>query len=106
MISLEQPMEEVGRSLRDLARSSFKVTREVVSGRPSGMSAPESFTVQMGFAIVLAALSVGMQVGQWPDWTIAVGVLGYFAWTVLYAEVVVRARLLTGSAPQPESHPG
>jgi hypothetical protein len=79
------------------------------------LSVGERNTLEIGAGVVLGALGVGFQMGQWPAWTALVAVGGYLTWSAAYAEATVQARryrigrsVLTrpnagsaGSTPQP-----
>ena len=55
------------------------------------MRPQERVTLEIGSAVVLGALAIGVQVGHWPLWSTVVAVAGYLAWTVLYSEATVHA---------------
>src|SRR5215467_6368440 len=93
----------LAREVTTLVRCFAQVGRELLSGQPAGMSWVEARTMQVGSLIVLTAVSLGLQLGGWPAWTILGGVLGFVAWTMLYAEVVVRSGRMRPSAAEPEA---
>jgi hypothetical protein len=56
------------------------------------METHERVTLEIGSAVVLAALAMGLQIGEWPVWTAVFAVGGYFAWAIAYSEATVQAR--------------
>ena len=51
----------------------------------------ERITLEIGFVIILVALSAGLELGRWPAWSGLVALVGYLAWTVLYSEATIQA---------------
>jgi hypothetical protein len=49
-------------------------------------------TIEVGSLVVLSALGLGFQVGNWPAWTIAAGLGSYALWVLLYAEVTIQQK--------------
>ncbi|HYT13314.1 MAG TPA: hypothetical protein VEL12_11065 [Candidatus Nitrosopolaris sp.] len=49
-------------------------------------------TIEAGSLVVLSALGLGFQVGNWPVWTIAAGLGSYALWVLLYAEVTIQQK--------------
>jgi len=49
-------------------------------------------TLEIGSLVVLSAVGLGFQVGDWPAWTIAAGLGAYALWVILYAEVTIQQR--------------
>jgi len=49
-------------------------------------------TIEAGSLVVLSALGLGFQVGNWPVWTIAAGLGSYALWVLLYAEVTIQRK--------------
>jgi len=73
----------------------------------------ERTTLDVGSAVVLGMMAVGMQLGRWPLWTGVVAVAGYAAWVIVYSETTmqVASRRATARAPlaltaEPATPPG
>jgi hypothetical protein len=57
-----------------------------------GLTRGERGTLDVGSAVVLGALGLGVQFGRWPAWTALIAVGGYLTWVVMYSEATVQAR--------------
>ena len=73
-------------------------------GVPTELTPAQSRTLRAGSTIVLGSVTLGLQLGRWPLWTIVLAAALYVAWTVAYAEATVQA--MRRSAGKAEPQPG
>lgn len=50
----------------------------------------EKLTLEVGSAIVLCALALGLQLGNWSIWSALPAIGGYVAWVIAYSEATVQ----------------
>jgi len=58
---------------------------------PDGLEPHQRLTLEIGSAVVLSTLAVGLQFGHWSPWTALAAVGGYVLWVIAYSEATVRA---------------
>jgi hypothetical protein len=84
--------------MRSLVEMAPRLTAQIQRARcaiqasHTGLQPGQRLTLEIGCWVVLTALGVGLQLGQWSAWTALVALGGYLAWVVLYSEATVQAR--------------
>lgn len=58
---------------------------------PAELTPYQKVTLEIGSTVVLSALALGLQIGQWPPWTAVAGAVGYVLWVIAYSEATIRA---------------
>jgi uncharacterized protein YaaW (UPF0174 family) len=56
-----------------------------------GLEPHQKLTLEIGSAVVLSTLGLGLQFGHWSPWTALAAVGGYLIWVIAYSEATVRA---------------
>jgi hypothetical protein len=51
----------------------------------------QKLTLEIGSAVVLGTLAVGLQFGHWSPWAALAAFGGYLVWVIAYSEATVRA---------------
>jgi len=100
-LSLVAFARAVLRRLDAALRSAAQVCDQWRSMSGSELRTGERITLEIGFVIILVALSAGLELGRWPAWSGLAALVGYLAWTVLYSEATIQAtrRQLGGNRP-------
>src|SRR5690349_659429 len=75
----------------DTVRRRVDELRLLAAASREGLESFERNTLDLGCAVVLAALAFGLQLGGWPAWSVVVAAAGYAAWVLAYSEMTVRA---------------
>ena len=86
---------ELTRFLVEMAQrlgAQIQQARRALQASHTGLQPGQRLTLEIGCWVVLTALGVGLQLGQWSAWTALVALGGYLAWVVLYSEATVQAR--------------
>jgi hypothetical protein len=65
------------------------------------LSARQCTTLEVGSAVLLGVLVLGLEVARWSPWSTPVVVAGYCAWVIAYAELTVRVERLRSRRHQP-----
>ena len=90
-LSLVAFARAVLRRLDAALRSAAQVCDQWRSMSGSELRTGERITLEIGFVIILVALSAGLELGRWPAWSGLAALVGYLAWTVLYSEATIQA---------------
>ncbi|OLC00952.1 MAG: hypothetical protein AUI15_06480 [Actinobacteria bacterium 13_2_20CM_2_66_6] len=90
-LSLVAFARAVLRRLDAALRSAAQVCDQSRSLSGSELRTGERITLEIGFVIILVALSAGLELGRWPAWSGLAALVGYLAWTVLYSEATIQA---------------
>jgi len=85
-----------------VARASRRQSQPAID---PGFTRGERGTLDIGSAVVLGALGLGVQFGRWPAWSALIAVGGYLTWVVMYSEATVQARRWRSANPAWPSPP-
>jgi len=60
---------------------------------PEGLEPRQKATLDIGCWLVLGTVALGLQIGGWSAWSVAVAAAGYVIWVLAYSEATVQAAL-------------
>jgi hypothetical protein len=89
-------LDEVGMQLVNQLRirldSGIRLARHGVRTAGAELEPQERLTLEIGSWVIVGALGLGLQVGNWSAWSALAALAGYLAWVVIYSEATVQAR--------------
>ena len=84
------------RSLNEMVELILRRVDEIldtVGASGEGLEPRQRATLDIGCCLVLGTLGLGLQLGGWSAWSVAVATAGYLVWVVAYSEATVQASL-------------
>jgi type IV secretory pathway TrbD component len=91
----------VGASSRGLRKAGVRIglaiapvrpTRGPIAAKTALLEPSQRHMLEFGSCVALGAIGLGIQLGDWPVWTVPAGIGVYLGWVVLYAEITVQAK--------------
>lgn len=91
----------VGASSRGLRKAGVRIGLAIppVRAKPGPIAAKTALLepsqrrmLEFGSCVALGVIGLGIQLGDWPVWTVPAGIGVYLGWVILYAEVTVQAK--------------
>jgi hypothetical protein len=78
--------------LRIRLDSGIRLARRGFGTAEVALEPQERLTLEIGSWVIVGALGLGLQVGNWSAWSALAALAGYLAWVVIYSEATVQAR--------------
>jgi len=96
--------ESLRRFLNEVVGRVLRLVDEILQAAGAshqGLEPRQRATLDIGCWVVLGMLGVGLQIGRWSPWTVALAAAGYLIWVAAYSEATVQATLRQHAAPGP-----